>query len=360
MQMSGLDLPFVSVVIPVYNESRYIKRCMESVLGQDYPIDRYEVIVADGGSTDDTLQEVSRLGRGRAVRVVNNPRRTQAAGLNLAIAASRGEFIARQDGHAVWSRHHLSRSIDLLIKSGADCVGGQADAVGEGKWARAIAAALHSRTGVGNARFRYSDKEEEVHTVFPGTFRRAAFERVGLYNEAFPPHEDHELNHRIRKTGGRILYSPEIPTKYFVRDSVCGLARQYFRYGRAKVRVAVHEPGVIRAHHLVAPAFVFGGATIPVAVCVPRLRKAVWFVAAAYASLCMYSGIQAAHRSPEISAVRTATVFPVLHLSWGVGFWAGVVEYVTHHRLANEGVDQLASLVTTHHPMMRAGIETEE
>ena len=95
-------------------------------------------------------------------------------------------------------------------------------------------------------------------TVFLGTFRRSAFERVGLFDEAYPPHEDYELNERIRSTGGRIIFSPAIRTRYHVRSGLRALGRQYYRYGRAKVRVARAFPGVVRPYHLVAPALVAG------------------------------------------------------------------------------------------------------
>ena len=208
------DLPFVSVVIPVYNEERYIEACLASVLDQDYPADRYEVIIADGGSTDRTraMVESTAMLHPR-VRLIDNPGRTQAHGLNLAILASRGEYIARQDGHAEWSPHHLRRSIELLNETGADNVGGRADGEGAGITGRAIARAMRSPFGVGGARYRYSNRLEELPQVFPGTFRRSAFERVGLYDEAYPPHEDYELNHRIRQTGGHVLFSPDIPTQ---------------------------------------------------------------------------------------------------------------------------------------------------
>jgi len=346
MGLRAGDQPFVSVVIPTFNEAERIERCLRSVLDQDYPSDRYEVIVADGGSTDDTRQIVSRLGQDRAVRVIDNPGRTQAAGLNLAILASRGDVIARQDGHAEWVPHHLSRSIALLTETGADCVGGQADAVGESGWGKAVAAALHSPAGVGNARFRFSSRTEEVATVFPGAFLRSAFERVGLYNEAFPPHEDYELNYRIRTTGGRIIYSPDIPTRYFVRESPTALAQQYFRYGRSKVRVARHAPGVLRPYHYVAPAFALGVALTPAALMCRRGRGVVVGLTTAYIALCGLAGIQAVRHVEGATKLQTALVFPILHLSWGTGFWAGVNEIVGGRSFGDDGPPSLTSRKT--------------
>lgn len=319
--------PFVSVVIPVFNEERYIEACLASVLAQDYPTDRYEVIVADGGSTDRTRALVAEAAvLNPNVRLIDNPGRTQAHGLNLGILASRGEYIARQDGHAEWSPHHLRRSVELLVETGADNVGGRADGEGVGLTGRAIARAMRSPFGVGGARYRYSTRVEELATVFPGTFRRSAFERVGLYDEAYPPHEDYELNHRIRMSGGRVLFSPDIPTRYFVRELISALARQYFRYGRAKFRVARAQPGVIKPYHLVAPAMVAG---IPVALPLARTRRGRRVLLAGlglYATACVAAGVRAGRGEVAAVRLRIPAIFPVLHIAWGSGFWAGVAE----------------------------------
>ena len=162
------------------------------------------------------------------------------------------------------------------------------EAVGDGASGRAIARAMSSPFGVGGARFRYSEHEQEMPTVFLGTFRGSAFERVGLFDEAYPPHEDYELNERIRSTGGRIVFSPDIRTRYHVRDGLRALARQYYRYGRGKVRVARAQPRVIRPYHLVAPALV---AAIPVTAAMAvtgRGRRLALAGAAAYAGGLRY------------------------------------------------------------------------
>jgi GT2 family glycosyltransferase len=326
--VTALD-PFVSVVIPVYNEEQHIASCLASVLDQDYPSDRYEVIVADGGSVDRTRDVVNGIAARHAnVRLIDNPGRTQAAGLNRAIAVSRGEFIARQDGHAEWTRHHLRRSVELLVDSGADNVGGRADGIGQGTIGSAIACAMRSPFGVGAARFRYSQRLEEVPTVFPGTFRRQAFERVGLFDEAYPPHEDYELNHRIRASGGRVLFSPDIPTRYHVRSSTTALARQYFRYGRAKVRVARHSPGVIRPYHLAAPALVAAVPLLSALAISRRHRRFAVLGATLYGAACVAAGLRGSRGEPAAVRLAVPPMFVVLHVGWGAGFWAGVAEAV--------------------------------
>ena len=261
-----------------------------------------------------------------SVRLIDNPGRTQAHGLNLGILASRGEYIARQDGHAEWSAHHLRRSIDLLLETGADNVGGRVDGEGSTTTGRAIACAMRSPFGVGGARYRYSNRLEDLPTVFPGTFRRSAFERVGLYDEAYPPHEDYELNHRIRETGGRVLFSPDIPTRYHVRESIRALGRQYFRYGRSKVRVARASRGVIRPYHLAAPVFV---GLVPAMGLLARTRRGrpiAALGATLYMTACLVAGIKASAGERLSVRVRVPAIFVVLHVAWGAGFWVGIAE----------------------------------
>jgi succinoglycan biosynthesis protein ExoA len=327
MQTDLTGTPFISVVIPVYNEERYIEECLDSVLTQDYPADRYEVIVADGGSDDQTRDIVERIAtRHPNVRLIDNPGRLQAAGLNRAILASHGAVIARQDGHAEWAPNHLRRSVELLQATGADNVGGLQEAAGDGPSGRAISRAMSSPFGVGGARFRYSRQEQEMPTVFLGTFRRTAFERVGLFDEAYPPHEDYELNERIRSTGGRIVFSPDLRTRYHVRDGLAALARQYYRYGRGKVRVARASPGVIRPYHLAAPALVAAIPVMAATVVTGRGRRGALAAATAYAGANLVATVMAGKGEPLEVRRRIPATFLVMHVAWGAGFGAGVLE----------------------------------
>ena len=318
--------PTVAVVIPVLNEERHIRDCLESVFAQTYPGELVEVVVADGGSTDTTREIVNAFAVDHpSLRLIDNPGRTQAAGLNLAIAASSGEVVARLDGHAAWQRDHLRRCVDVLAGTGADNVGGRMDAVGETPVAAAVALATSSRFGIGGARFHYATEQRETDTVFLGCFRRSALQRVGPFDERFPPHEDYELNHRIRASGGRIVYSPEIATRYWARATWRSLVRQYFRYGRGKMRVARLSPGVVRPYHLVPPAMVVAVVPAGVALATGRGRRAALSAAGLYGAACLAVSRQVGRDAPpEVRRVLPA-VFPVLHLSWGAGFLAGVI-----------------------------------
>jgi glycosyltransferase involved in cell wall biosynthesis len=319
----------VSVVIPVLDEERHILGCIQSVLKQTYPA-VIEIAVADGGSRDATRSIVDALSLEDArIRLIDNPRGNQAAGLNLAIAATHGEIVARLDGHAEWRPGHIARCVELLMESGADNVGGTMEGHGENRLGRAIAAATRSPFAVGGATYRYSTREQDVETVWLGCFWRAALERVGPFDEGAPPHEDYELNRRIRETGGRIRYSPMLPTLYWTRNSWASLARQYFRYGRAKARVGAGRPGIIRAYHLVPPVAVVAMVLGLALSLRPGVARRLWLsAAAAYGATALVAAAAVGGDEPIAVLARTPVVFPVIHMAWGLGFWAGTVDAV--------------------------------
>lgn len=319
--------PTVAVVVPVLNEAAYIERCLESALAQDYPAELVEIVVADGGSTDATRHIVARMAEAEPrIRLVDNPGRNQAAGLNRAIAASSGEVVARLDGHAEWRPWHLTRCIAILAETGADNVGGTMEATGETDTGEAIARATSSPFGVGGARYRYATQQVDTDTVWLGCFRRQALERAGPYNESSPPHEDYELNHRIRASGGRIVFSPDIPTRYWARSSWPRFLRQYFAYGRAKARVARQTPAVVRPYHLVPVALVAGAV---LGMVIRPTRRAVGATAIAYVLACVGASIPAGDGATPGVRFRIPPAFAGMHLAWGAGFWAGLLEHLT-------------------------------
>lgn len=324
--------PFVSVVIPVLNEERHVGRCLTSVAEQQYPHDRLEVIVADGGSTDRTREIVGDFCATHPyARLIDNPRRVQAAGLNAAIRASRGEVIARIDGHAAWPPTHLQRCVDLLAATSADNVGGTMEAVGDTPTGEAIARATRSPFAVGGARYRYARRRQVTDTVWLGCFRRSALERVGLYDERLAVHEDFDLNHRLRASGGRIVFSPDVPAMYWARDTWSALARQYFRYGRAKGGTARGDPALLRPYHLIPPlATALCGMAGPAALLRPGLRRPLTVIGTTYLGACAAASLRAGRGCAPPIRARIPLVFPLVHAAWGSGFWAGLLRGPVH------------------------------
>ncbi len=230
--------PVLSVIIPVRNERPWIRGCLDSVLA-DAPAGGLEVIVVDGESDDGTAEVVREVAAADPrVRLLTNPSRFVPQAMNLGITAAAGRYIGRVDGHCAVVPGYFSGSLERLERDGHDCVGGVLVNEGSSPAGRAIAAATSSAIGVGSARFRTGrGGESTVDTLAFGVYRRDVFDRVGLFDESLVRNQDDELNLRLIRSGGRILLVPSLRIRYFVRDSLRMLARQYFQYGYWKWRV---------------------------------------------------------------------------------------------------------------------------
>jgi GT2 family glycosyltransferase len=327
--------PFVSVVLAVRNEAGYIGNCLQAIAAQDYPHDRFEVLLVDGESTDGTLEEAraALVGCDLDVAFLTNPHRTTAGALNLGIRAARGEIVVRVDGHTLISPGFISANVRALQNSGADAVGGPITTAGSSEIGAAIAAAMSSSFGIGDASFRHEDAaEQETDSVPYGAYRREVFERIGLFAEDIDRGEDDELNYRLRNTGGRILLSPSIRSVFFCRESLPALALQYWRYGLAKAAVLQRHPSRLRPRHLVPSALVLtlvGGATLSLVD-----RRFAWLTAlagGAYAAAAIVAAKRLQATNPGTLRYLPA-VFACIHLSAGAGLIAGFLRLLVRRK----------------------------
>ena len=318
------DEVFVSVILPVRNEEAFIARSLGAVLNQDYPASRVEILVADGESEDRTLQTIASLPGSERVRVIANPRRTQAAGLNEAICAARGDIIVRVDGHTIIAPDYVRQCVLALKETGADNVGGPMNPVSETPMGKAIAEATKEPFAVPTA-FHVSSKAQYTDTVYLGAWPRQVFDRVGTFDERLPPNEDYELNYRIRLAGGKIYLTPQISSLYFGRQTFRALIRQYFHYGKAKVRTLRKHRASLRPRQLVAPLFVaalIAGGALSL---VNSIVGILWLsMLIAYLAINIAFSIKVATRAGFTLFWRVPVIFTTIHLAWGVGFWAGL------------------------------------
>jgi len=321
------DQPFVTVIMPIRNESGFIARSLGAVLAQDYPHDRYEVVVADGMSSDDTRAVIHELARGQtvAVSVIDNPGKIVPTGFNRALAVARGSIIVRVDGHTLIAPDYVRMCVTVLETSDADNVGGKMNAIGTGLWGEAIALATSSAFGVGGARFHYSDQEEIVDTVYMGAWRREVFNRIGGFDEELVRNQDDEFNYRLRGAGGKILLSPRIQSRYFNRSSLRALGRQYYQYGMYKIRVLQKHPRQMQMRQFIPPAFtagVIGG--LLVAPFSDLLRAIYLGVLGLYALANSAVSARIANESGWRYFPALVIIFVTLHLSYGAGFLVGL------------------------------------
>jgi cellulose synthase/poly-beta-1,6-N-acetylglucosamine synthase-like glycosyltransferase len=315
----------VSVIMPVRNERDHIERSMTAMLTQDYA-GQIEVICVDGQSDDGTREILDQIAaRDLRVRVFDNPGRIVPTAMNIGLREARYPLIARMDGHTLPPADYLRQCINVLQSSGADCVGGGWVYVGDGVVSSAIAAAMESPFGAGTAAWRGGGEIREVDTVPFGVWRRERMLALGGFDERLVVNQDYEFLYRLRKSGGRVVYVPNIKTVYYPRGSLGGLWRQYLKYGIWKARVLQLHPASFRLRHMVAPAFVaglIGGAlsSILLSVVLPVYTAIItlYFVLSIWFSL-----LQAArHGWRALPLIPMA--FWNLHLAWGIGFWIGM------------------------------------
>jgi glycosyltransferase involved in cell wall biosynthesis len=321
-----MALPLVTIAMPAYNEEHDIEACIRSVQAQDYPADRVEILIADGRSTDRTREILAELSIvDPRIRMVDNPERLQAAGLNKLIREARGDIVVRMDVHCEYSPSYVRKCVETMEKTGADNVGGAQRARAKSAFQRALCAALTSPLGVGGAGYRDASKEGFVDTVFLGAFRRKIFETIGLYDPRAITNEDAELNQRLLESGGKIYLSKEIEVHYYPRDSFKTLAKQYYKYGRGRARTLLKLGRFPTIRPAIPFLMVVGGATLLV---VPPL----WPVAPlAFAAYALASGAEAVRVGRDLGPSGVATVWgilPTLHVSHGVGFAAGLIRYL--------------------------------
>lgn len=209
----------VSVIIPCRNEEKYISICLNSIIENDYPKEKLEVLVVDGMSEDRTREIVEKYTKQYSfVRLLENPKKITPAAMNIGIKNSKGEIIIKMDAHSLYTKDYISKCVKHLEESGADNVGGVLKTLPAKNtlFAKAIAISLSHPFGAGTSYFRIGSKKPKwVDTVAFGCYKKEIFKKIGFFNEKMVKIEDFELNSRLRKAGGKILLVPDILAYYY-------------------------------------------------------------------------------------------------------------------------------------------------
>jgi glycosyltransferase involved in cell wall biosynthesis len=312
------ELPAVSVIMPVLNEERHLRTAVRHILEQEYAGD-LEVVIALGPSSDRTDEIAAALvAEDPRVRTVPNPTGRTPAGLNAAIRGSRHPIVVRVDGHGLLTPGYIGTAVRLLSEMEAANVGGIMHAEGETEWEKAVAAAMTSKLGVGNAAFHTGGLAGPADTVYLGVFRREVLERQGGYNEEFVRAQDWELNYRIRQDGGLIWFTPQLRVTYRPRPSVRALAKQYKDYGRWRRVVTRYHRGSVNLRYLAPPAallacvvgLVLGAAVHPAFLAVPG----------GYLLGILGGAVTEGRGLSPKARLQLPVALATMHMSWGFGF----------------------------------------
>ena len=315
--------------MPVRNEAAFIERSVGSVLAQDYPRDRMEVLVADGSSQDGTAQAVASLQeKHNLVKLINNPEKIVATGLNAALRQARGEVIVRVDGHCEIATDYLSRCVSHLLKDKVEAVGGPIETIGESYVARAIASAMSSRFGVGSA-FRVANSATQfTDTVAFPAYTRAVIDRAGPFDEELVRNQDDEYNYRLRKLGVKILLAEDVRSRYYSRATLPRLWRQYFQYGYWKVRVLQKHPRQMQMRQFMPPLLV--AVLLLALLLLPLFSVAGYLLAATvavYSLAVLGAALMAARNHGWKFLPLLPIAFAILHLAYGSGFLIGLLKF---------------------------------
>lgn len=331
----------VSIIVPCRNELRTIRSFIDCIAQQDFTGLGVEVLVADGQSDDGTRDVIQKYALiSPYVRFIDNPGRLVSSGLNLALHQATGEIVIRMDVHTYYAPTYVRECVCALVESGAQNVGGPARTSPEGYLGRAIAAAYASAFSCGGARFHETSYEGYVDTVTYGCWWKRTLEELGGFDETLVRNQDDELNLRIIRSGGRIWQTPRIQSWYRPRSSLRTLALQYFQYGYWKVAVIRKHRSVASLRHLVPAAFVVLVVLGLVGTFLHLIDPVHWsgvtkmflLIATFYWCCNVIACVQTAFSRGLALLPALLIVFPTYHLSYGVGFLAGALSWVSNRK----------------------------
>ncbi|MFH1894770.1 MAG: glycosyltransferase family 2 protein [Patescibacteria group bacterium] len=328
-------LPFVSVIIPCRNEEKFIAKCLNSLLEQDYPKENLEILIIDGASGDKTKEIAKEFAKKYPlIKVLDNPKKLTPIGLNIGLRASQGKIIARMDAHAEYENEYISKCVKYLNDYDVDNVGGQMVTLSrkDTAFGRAIVAALSHRFGVGSAIFRIGAKEPIlVDTVFGGCYKREVFEKIGYFNENLPRGQDMDLNLRLRKFGGKILLVPEIKSFYYARSDILSFFDHSFTDGTELISPLKFGVKIFSWRHLAPLAFVLALGVLAFLAILSLKFLAVFLVfAGLYLLINLYFSVNIAFAEKDFRyLIFTPIVFLALHVGYGLGSVHGLLKTLT-------------------------------
>lgn len=320
---------FVAVIMPVRNEIRHLASVLADLHAQDYPAP-FDVVVADGMSDDGTrdllIDLVGRQPFRFNLRMLDNPRRHIADGLNLAVENSVGiDMIVRIDGHSRLPADYLSAITDALQSGLADVVGPRimqvpgADTVK----ARLISACLSSPLGSGGtpSRGELAAPKRVVHAVM-SCYRRVVWERIGGYDTSLLSNEDFDFDWRASAAGYQVYALPHPEFRLVARSTIAALARQRWRYGFWKAAVACRHPASIHLRQIIPLVALVA---VPILLCFP----VVFFIALAAYLVMSWGAIllarSVAWRDRVLALVLAPVIFAVIQGVWAAGLLGGLI-----------------------------------
>ena len=325
-----VKLPFVSVIMPIRNEIDHIDMVLNALVNQDYGLENFELLIADGLSDDGTYDVIKYYSeKYNNIKLLLNFEKIVPTGFNKALSISEGEIVTRVDGHSVVDEDFIKNSVSKLIEKGCSCVGGSIQNISFGYIANSISIAQSSIFGVGGVAFRQKILSGKyVDTLAFGSYKRKIFDQIGGYDEELVKNQDDEFNFRLIQHGEKIWLDPSINSKYFNRSNYKMLFFQYFYYGFYKIRVFQKRNSFASFRHLVPMVFVL---SIIIAIFLSIILKNIILLQILITSYFLPALIFAVTETKKYGSSKgflkyvyypplIIISFIILHISYGIGF----------------------------------------
>jgi len=309
----------VSIIIPCRNEEKFIGKCLDSIIAQDFPKEKLEVLVIDGMSEDRTREIInkSKIQNPKSkIQLINNPNKFIPCGLNIGIRKAKGKIIIIMEAHSTYEKQYISKSLKYLDEYGVDNVGGVIRTIPaeDTLIARAIAVCLSHFFGAGNSYFRTGTKKPKlVDTVFGGCYRKEVFDKIGLFNENLVRSQDMEFNLRLKRKGGKILLAPDIASYYYPKSKLGEFFIHNFEDGVWAVFPLKFVKMPLRWRHYIPLFFIL------------TFLISIW----PYLLINLYFSAKVAIKEKEIGFLfALPIVFAVRHFGYGFGSLWGLIKLI--------------------------------
>ena len=327
-----MDNIIASVCIVAYNEEAVLESTLNDIKRQDYSHRQMEIVLIDSMSSDNTRRIMDNFYRENlhefwGIQVLENPRKIQAAGWNVAIDHYKGDVIIRIDAHSMIPADFVRKNMELLNNGEYVCGGKRPNIIdGSTPWKETLLLAEQSMFGSSIASYRHSEEKRYVKSLFHGAYRREVFDRVGHFNEQLGRTEDNEIHYRIRQAGYKICYDPQIVSYQHARSTLQGMLKQKYGNGFWIALTLKVCPGCLSVYHFVPLIFVLA----VIFSCLMTLLHFTIFITilgisyGAVAVMMALMAVKGTHK--HIQYLLLPGIFLLLHLSYGFGSLMGLIK----------------------------------
>ncbi len=329
----------LAIIMPVRNEEKFLGQTLDQVYLQDFPMDKIEIVIADGFSTDKTRAIAeSYKGRFGSLKVLDNPGRIPSSGRNVGVKNSTAPYILVLDGHTyIPSKNFLADIIETFQTTNADCLCRPQPMLPPdiNEFEKSVAFCRGSALGHNPGSEIYAEFDGEVDPTSSGAmYRRSVFDKIGYFDEQFDACEDVEFNHRVKTAGLKSYLSQKLTVLYYPRSSIQGLWKQMNRYGMGRFKFA-------KKHNIFSPIQWFAGfavlvfaAALILSFISPAVYEVFRTVTAFYLLIVLiFSAVLAVKEKHLGCLLYGILIFPTIHFGLGYGFLKVMFTYFKHKEI---------------------------